>query len=173
MSQTSRRGARGAQNWETPQALYDRLDAEFGFTIDAAASSANALAGWYWDEEADGLLQDWNDEVVWCNPPFSQGQRWVRKAASSRGTAALLIPASIDTRWWYDDVLATAHEVRFILGRIRFLMNGKPAGHVLPHPVAIVIWRPGQPPRSGPRIIWGFNWPGREAGSWVSREESR
>lgn len=169
MDVDTRLRSRGAQDWETPRALYAQLDDEFHFTVDAAASGSNALADWYWDEEADGLAQDWDDEVVWCNPPFNQTKQWIRKAASSRGTAVLLVPASVDTRWWYDEVLVTAHEVRFVLGRIRFLMDGVPAGHVLPHPVAIVVWRPGRAPRSGPRIMWGVNWLDREAGSWVSR----
>lgn len=162
-------GSRGAQDWETPRALWEKLDAEFHFTVDAACHQENMLGGRGWDMIDDGLSQDWDPEVVWCNPPFNESRAWIAKAAGSHGTSVLLVPASVDTRWWHEDVVGTAHEVRFIRGRIRFLMEGVPAPAVLPHAMAILVWRPGPPPPEGPAVTWGYNWPDREPGSWVSR----
>ena len=57
-----------ADDWATPQALFDDLHKEFGFTLDACASAVNHKWERYFDIQADGLVQVW-DGVVWCNPP--------------------------------------------------------------------------------------------------------
>lgn len=46
-------------NWETPQELFDALHAEFGFTLDAAASDDNHKLPRYYTAETNGLVQDW------------------------------------------------------------------------------------------------------------------
>jgi phage N-6-adenine-methyltransferase len=63
----------------TPRALFDPLNAEHAFTLDAAASAENALCEKYFTRETDGLLRSWANEVVWCNPPFSRLEAWVAK----------------------------------------------------------------------------------------------
>lgn len=45
--------------WETPQALFDELDKEFHFTLDAAASDKNHKCKKYYTERDNGLMQDW------------------------------------------------------------------------------------------------------------------
>ena len=66
--------------WETPQDLFDRLDAEFGFDLDACALPQNAKCERYYTPEQDGLFQPW-DGVVWCNPPYGRDiGKWVQKA---------------------------------------------------------------------------------------------
>ena len=47
------------------------LHARFGFTIDVAASDANAKCPRYFTEDDDGLAVPWAGERVWCNPPYS------------------------------------------------------------------------------------------------------
>lgn len=46
-------------DWETPQELFDSLDSEFHFTLDAAASVSNHKLPRYFTEQDNGLLQDW------------------------------------------------------------------------------------------------------------------
>ncbi len=140
-------------DWRTPPALFAALHAEFGFTVDAAASDANALLPRYWTAETDGLAQSWAGEVVWCNPPYgSETKKWTRKAreeAAKGATVVLLIPASTDTAWWHDDVMQ-ATEVRLIRGRVNFRA---PDGGRLPggglQGTAVVVFRTGHagPPR--------------------------
>lgn len=66
--------------WATPKDFFDRLDAEFGFTLDACALPKNAKCKAYYTPEQDGLAQPWNG-VVWCNPPYGrQIGQWVKKA---------------------------------------------------------------------------------------------
>lgn len=45
--------------WETPQKLFDELDAEFHFTLDAAASDENHKCERYFTEKENGLRQSW------------------------------------------------------------------------------------------------------------------
>ena len=43
------------QDWCTPQEFYDALDAEFHFTLDAAATKKNAKCSAYFTPEDDAL----------------------------------------------------------------------------------------------------------------------
>lgn len=45
--------------WETPQTLFDELNEEFHFTLDAAASDDNHKCSKYFTAKNSGLEQDW------------------------------------------------------------------------------------------------------------------
>lgn len=51
--------SRKSDEWETPQYLFDKLDAEFKFTLDACASEENHKCVWYYTKAEDGLSQNW------------------------------------------------------------------------------------------------------------------
>ena len=133
-------------DWETPQTLFDELDAEFHFTVDAAASDANAKCARYYTVEQNGLDQDWGRERVFCNPPYGRDvARWARKAyreAAKPGTlVVLLVAARTDTLWFHDYIWnGKASEVRFLRGRLRFELDGEP-GNAAPFPSLIAIYR--------------------------------
>lgn len=130
--------------WETPQDLFDKLDAEFEFTLDVCATPENAKCTRYFTEYEDGLDQSWAGERVWCNPPYGRGiAPWVARCAGFAAVdgqrpqlAVMLLPARTDTRWWHDYVIPYAAEVRFIKGRLKF------GGHKnsAPFPSAIVVF---------------------------------
>lgn len=123
--------------WGTPLHIFAPLHEEFDFTVDAAASAKNALLTRYWDNESDGLKQSWDNERVWCNPPYGRGQiDFIRKANESLGLAVLLIPARTDTRVWWECIYGKA-EIRFVRGRVQFVGSTMNA----PFASAIVIWR--------------------------------
>jgi phage N-6-adenine-methyltransferase len=128
-------------DWATPQATFDALDAEFGFTTDVCASPENAKCRHYYDRSQDGLKQDWAG-VCWCNPPYGREiGRWLRRAyeASRAGaTVVCLVPARTDTGWWHE--YAMRGEVRFLRGRLTF--GG--ARNTAPFPSAVVVFRPCQ-----------------------------
>lgn len=108
--------------WETPQDLFDKLDAEFRFTLDVCALPENAKCPKYYTPEQDGLSQPWTG-VVWCNPPYGRDVgAWVRKAAQSAlegATVVMLLPARTDTAW-YQDYIDPFVRPRFIRGRLKF-----------------------------------------------------
>lgn len=51
--------AHGSDEWETPNELFDRLDAEFHFTLDACATSENRKCSAYFNKTDDGLSRNW------------------------------------------------------------------------------------------------------------------
>lgn len=125
--------------WSTPQDLFDRLNAVFGFTLDVCATAENTKCKRFYGPYQDGLQQVW-EGVCWMNPPYGRTiRRWMQKAyeSSARGaTVVCLIPARTDTAWWHD--YAMRGEIEFLRGRLKF------GGHKnsAPFPSAIVVFRP-------------------------------
>lgn len=117
--------------WQTPQYIFDWLDKEFHFDIDAAANDDNHKCRLYFSLEANkkyfpngSLDMPWHDVGVafWLNPPYSDPYPWVKKAyeESQKGcTVVCLLPADISTKWFHDWVIGKA-EIRLIQGRINF-----------------------------------------------------
>lgn len=55
--------------WETPADLFKKLNDEFHFTLDPCADESNHKCEKYFTKEQNGLIQDWSQDVVFCNPP--------------------------------------------------------------------------------------------------------
>lgn len=143
--------------WETPRDLFEELDEEFQFDLDAAASDNNKLCMMYYDEEGDGLVYPWyvpgKIETVWVNPPYGRGitGKWVKKAYEEwqKGTTVvMLLPARTDTKWFHSYIYnKPGVEIRFIKGRLKFTLNGEPIRDKngrptgAPFPSMIVIFR--------------------------------
>lgn len=126
--------------WSTPQWLFDELDAEFHFTLDAAASDENHKCDRYYTKENDGLLKDWEGETVFVNPPYSRISDWVYKAhhegCKDNTTVVMTIPARTDTKYFHNCILHRS-EIRFIKGRLRFNEINQNA----PFPSLVVVFR--------------------------------
>ena len=116
-----------ADQWETPEYVFEELDREFHFTLDVAADERNKKCEKFFSKEDDGLSQEWSG-TVWCNPPYGrQIGKWVKKASEAKCTVVMLIPARTDTKWFHDYILGKA-DIRFIRGRLKFggAKNGAP-----------------------------------------------
>ena len=129
-------------DWETPQSLYDELDNEFSFTLDACADENNYKHSNYYSPECDGLSKSWSG-TVFCNPPYGKEiSKWVKKAyqetRSGDCIVVMLIPARTDTSYWHDYIFPTA-EVRFLRGRIKFMLDGKTLD-AAPFPSVVVVF---------------------------------
>lgn len=129
------------EKWATPQDFFDKLNEEFHFTLDAAASSDNAKCTNYFTEEQDGLTQSWGGHTVWCNPPYCRKTGlWVKKAYEEHQrtgcTVVMLLPSRTDVKWFHDYILGKA-EIRFIKGRLKFGGSKNSA----PFPSIVVIYR--------------------------------
>jgi site-specific DNA-methyltransferase (adenine-specific) len=131
-------------DWSTPQPFFDLVDAEFGFTLDAAAEPHNTKCAVYYDADEDGLANPWPG-VVWCNPPYGRAiAKWVEKGyqeAQNGSTVVMLIPARTDTAYWHDYVMRAA-EVRLLRGRLVF-GSGEARANA-PFPSALIVFRPGE-----------------------------
>ncbi len=76
------------------------------------------------EEGGDGLTEPWNAELVWCNPPFSQMLKWLRKAdeewsAGRAKTIVCLVPARSDSSFYHDRLIEVA-DIGLLRGRLRF-----------------------------------------------------
>lgn len=75
-----------SDNWATPQDFFDKLNQEFNFTLDPCASSENAKCKNFYTKEDNGLTKSWDNNVVFCNPPYGRVLKdWVKKASEARG----------------------------------------------------------------------------------------
>ena len=126
-----------SDEWETPQKTYDELNAEFNFTLDPCATHENHKCDNYYTIKQNGLKPSWNNEIVFCNPPYSQIKDWVKKASEATGgVVVLLIPARTDTKYFHEYIYHKA-EIRFIKGRLKFGDSKNSA----PFPSMIVIFK--------------------------------
>lgn len=178
-NQKRKRGADDSvDDRETPPDVFDPLNEEFEFTLDVAAARHNAKCKRYYslppqplvdsrqlrlfdelfvgDPEAialDGLSQPWGrDEVIWCNPPFSDIEPWVAKAHSCEATVVMLLPANrMEQPWWQkyiepfrDGRALSLPETRFLPGRRCFRNRGQEIKNRTsrnpPFGIVIVIW---------------------------------
>lgn len=138
--------------WETPQAFFDRLDAEFNFDLDVAANRENAKCEAYYDIAMDGLTKSWANHCIWCNPPYGRPLgAWVRKAYAEAQTnpypIVMLLPARTDTKWWHEYVMR-ADEIRFVKGRLKF--GG--ATNSATFPSVVVVFKGNTAQYRAPRI---------------------
>lgn len=144
--------------WETPLWLYNKLNDEFGFIIDAACNNKNCRAeyGFVKDRNNDSLKKDWyasmqdilsattrkTQGAIFLNPPYGRGiGKWVQKAfeeAQKGCTVVCLLPARTDTTWFHD--YCANGEVRFIKNRLRF--GGSDIKGPAPFPSCVVIFEP-------------------------------
>ena len=114
-----------SDDWATPQDFFDELNREFNFTLDPCATSENAKCAQYYTVAENGLKQDWQGEVVFCNPPYGREIKlWVQKcyeeSQKPSATVVMLIPARTDTKYFHDFIYNKARDIRFVRGRLRF-----------------------------------------------------
>jgi site-specific DNA-methyltransferase (adenine-specific) len=145
--------------WETPQWLFDRLDAKYHFEVDAAANSKNTKCRHFYN---NSLPLDWTDptpignwrpKLFFLNPPYSQCEEFIKKAFNEGrkgATVVCLIPSRTDTKWWHEFVMR-AKAIYFIKGRLKF-SNSKNSA---PFPSCVVefgkldTFYPSDPPYLG------------------------
>ena len=140
-------------DWQTPPELFAVLDAEFHFTLDAAANLENRQCDFFYGPGSalaeDALVNPWpRSDRIWCNPPYSRGLqgKFIGRAAEcgrGGGCVVMLLPARTDTKSFHAHIWDEHRhqprqgvEVRFLRGRLRFV--GAPAS--APFPSMIVVF---------------------------------
>ena len=137
------RTEKSSDTWETPQYFFDLLNEEFSFTLDPCASDENHKCEKYFTKDENGLIQDWNDEIVFVNPPFSNMYEWVKKCyeeSLKNTTVVMILPARIDTKYWHEFIMK-AYEIRFCVRRVNFLRNGERPKNGSTFGLAIVVFK--------------------------------
>lgn len=72
----------------TPQDFFDRLNEEFHFTLDAAATDKSAKCPAYYTPETDGLKSPWNLAGGCILQPSIRARGWKMGSQSLRGSPA-------------------------------------------------------------------------------------
>lgn len=134
--------------WETPQETYHELCKKYQVfpLLDVACSTQDCKCkkGYYSDKGLDALSLDWM-ETVWCNPPHSETERWVRKAYAEwkkhNTTIMMIIPANTMSSVYWQDCIEDKAEYHTIEGRIKFLKDGNPSKYHSRNAYLCVIWR--------------------------------
>src|SRR5712692_2175859 len=147
-----------SDDYETPGELYEELCWKYNIhpLLDSSANKDNTKCELYITEEMDALKTEWlinypdgepyNARVdVWCNPPYSMTEEFVRRAheqwTKHNINIMMLIPANtMSSHYWHECIEGKA-EYHPIKGRIRFLVDGKPTPHSSRNASVIVIWR--------------------------------
>lgn len=133
------------RRWSTPQALFDKLHAEFRFDVDLCADSDNwKLPNFILADQA--LAKPWCGVRGWLNPPYGKTVgEWLAKAKDSALRAesliVVLVPGRTNAPWWHDHVMKAA-EVRFIRRKVPFVDHDDRNSGVPPYGSAIAIYQP-------------------------------
>ena len=130
----------------TPPEIFNPLNDEFKFVLDAAATPENSLCKNYYTKEQDGTKQPWYifGGSVWVNPPHNATDlsAFTHKALNEAlygVTTVMLMPAKTDQEWFHTlwREVGWDVELRWLRGRVKYLGNK----HSAPFPSVIVIIR--------------------------------
>ncbi len=173
----------GSACWQTPPAVYTRLNDQFGpFTIDICADAGRHLCPtWFGPDspvaEPDALLADWSayGKRGFCNPPYGRFVDKIlpkAKAEAMKGfTSVFLLPLRAK-RSFRNHILRGATELLFSDQRIVFGENGYPRISVKGQPEAamfdsiIVVYTPERP--DAPLVgVWNAPEPMEQAASFI------
>lgn len=117
--------------FNTPDFIFKQLDDLYGFTLDAACDSSNNKVpnAFCYDLGHDGLIESWGGHKVFCNPPFSQKDKWIKKAYEEVYEkdcvfCAMILPLNcMSTIAFYDTIIKNNVSYEVLKGRIQFLSN--------------------------------------------------
>ena len=127
--------------WSTPQDFFEKLSWRFGpFDLDPCADCTNTKCTTFFNEDQDGLLQNWEGYTAFVNPPYGRGiDKWIKKgfdeARKDNTKVVMLVPSRTDTKYWHQYVMK-ADEVYFVKGRLKFGDSENSA----PFPSAVVVF---------------------------------
>ena len=139
-------------DYETPPPLYRRLCTQYGIhpRLDVAARSHNTKCEIYL---SDAMYQEWRliSEIVdiWCNPPHSMTEEFIRRADSQHKkygmNIMMIIPANVISTIVYHELIENELKVKVenhpIKGRPIFLKNNQTALFPSRNAYQIIIWR--------------------------------
>lgn len=154
--QVGKRGARPeVDDRATSPEVFGPLHERFGFSIDVAALPHNAKRPRYYTPDENGLVQSWEGERVWCNPPYSSIEPWLEKAwaewkLGNPELIVMLLPANRTEQGWWQRQVEPYRDgrgdlrVEFMPGRPRFIAHN--ATEIKPNE---------RPPFGCCLLIWG------------------
>jgi site-specific DNA-methyltransferase (adenine-specific) len=124
-------------DWTTPYSLWQELNNEFHFELDAAACKHNLLnTPYFYTEEDDGLKKPWKNPT-YVNPPYGKNniKPWLEKAYSEAHNgirSVFLLPARTGTNWFHTYIWNRYDNQPYYYKRLR-LLKGRLEFHVCKH----------------------------------------
>lgn len=123
--------------WCTPKDFFQKLDKEFHFTLDAAATVRSAKCKNFFTPEIDGLAQNWNVGGGVLQPSIRETDRKMDPKSIRR-----IAPVHAPDR----DADPSAHGYQLfprlhIRGRLKFTDESGQEKDAAPFPSMVVIWR--------------------------------
>lgn len=95
------------------------------FSLDVAADADNTLCKKYYTKEDNALEQSWlrTPGRSWCNPPYSNIQPWVEKAADEAryGSIVVMLIPSFNGELYHQTTFEEAYMITHIVGRVPFV----------------------------------------------------
>lgn len=148
-------------SYETDPKLIERFEKQYDlkFELDAAARDYNKICENYLD---DALYQEWLSRCVhvdvWCNPPHSLNEEFIKRADAMHKkyniNICMIVPANCQSMpTWHlliENELAVITENHPILKRPKFFKNGKPTKHSSRNAYRVIVWRKDDP--KNPRV---------------------
>lgn len=135
--------------WATPWHLVYALEYALGAaprTLDAAASSLNTKAEKFYglgdpnQAGEDGMVQSWESEHVWLNPPFGQAADrytvwdWVNKAISSYMNGApsvlMILPGAFEQHTWFNTMFDSGATIILLQPRVQYGYGNNPSNSI-------------------------------------------
>jgi len=154
MTMPAQNSSKSKQDYETPPAFLQAVEARFGPIIhDVACRPENNRGRRFLAD--DTLVIDWSklSGNIWCNPPFNDIATWAKKlrndCVARPSFSFLLVPASIGTNWFAEYV----HPHAMVLGlspRLTFV------GCEDPYPKDLLL------------AVWGFSLRGFDTWRWAT-----
>jgi hypothetical protein len=110
---------------QTPAYIYEAIGP---FDLDPCAGESTSIAkvNW-WDGRGEcGLSREWFG-MVYCNPPFSQKERWIEKMIE-HSNGILILPERGSAPWF--GPLAEAAGLYFVMGKKINFIGGSSSNNV-------------------------------------------
>lgn len=129
--------------WCTPQDFFDKLNAEFGFVLDPAATDKTAKSLCITRRKRTGFHKAGIAAARYSAIRLTDARSasGFKRLSRKRGgyPIVLLIPARTDTAYFHDYIYGKA-EIRFVRGRLRFTDDDGNAADPAPFPSMVVIY---------------------------------
>lgn len=114
--------------WRTPHWLFRAIQTYTGmqFQVDVACNQHNALLPNFIGVERDALKSSWGESgtIAFLNPPYSNIKPWIDASVREQKagvTTVMLIPQSLDTKWYLYAKQHANQTVLLVGGRVAFM----------------------------------------------------
>lgn len=118
-------------DYETPARLFEQINRIYRFNVDGAASKETAKVPRFFSNVEEQWCRGkvFKTDRIWCNPPFSEKEVFLERAAFLRNEieiSVFILPGNArETSWWRSFVVPHADQIINLYPRVNYLLDGK------------------------------------------------